>query len=109
MLFRSPLVREDRRGGDDEADDAREPGAQPVVHSSHLDFDLDGRTIVLVDDEQNILKSLRAALEAEGYKVRTYPDGMAALEALNEPGDEIGFRLHTGETTGPRRFFQDFL
>ena len=29
---------------------AREPGAQPVVHASHLDFDLDGRTVVLVDD-----------------------------------------------------------
>ena len=47
-------------------------------------------TIVLVDDEQNILKSLRAALEAEGYKVRTYPDGMAALEALTEEPADIG-------------------
>ena len=47
-------------------------------------------TIVLVDDEQNILKSLRAALEAEGYKVRTYPDGMAALEALNEEPADLG-------------------
>ena len=47
-------------------------------------------TIVLVDDEQNILKSLRAALEAEGYKVRTYPDGMAALEALTEEPADLG-------------------
>ena len=45
-------------------------------------------TIVLVDDERNILTSLRMALEAEGYKVRTYNDGVAALEALTEePGD----------------------
>ena len=47
-------------------------------------------TIVLVDDEQNILKSLRAALEAEGYKVRTYPDGMSALDALTEEPAELG-------------------
>ncbi len=45
-------------------------------------------TIVLVDDERNILTSLRMALEAEGFKVRTYNDGVAALEALiEEPGD----------------------
>ncbi len=47
-------------------------------------------TIVLVDDEQNILKSLRTALEAEGYKVRTYSDGMAALEALSEDPADLG-------------------
>ncbi len=47
-------------------------------------------TIVLVDDEQTILKSLRTALEAEGYKVRTYPDGLAALEALTEDPADLG-------------------
>ena len=36
-------------------------------------------TIALVDDERNILTSLRLALEAEGYKVRTYSDGVSAL------------------------------
>src|SRR6478736_1689923 len=41
-------------------------------------------TIALVDDERNILTSLGMALEAEGYKVRTYSDGAAALEALSE-------------------------
>jgi DNA-binding response OmpR family regulator len=41
-------------------------------------------TIALVDDERNILTSLGMALEAEGYKVRTYSDGAAALEALAE-------------------------
>ena len=45
-------------------------------------------TIVLVDDERNILTSLGIALEAEGYKVRTYSDGASALEALaEEPAD----------------------
>jgi len=41
-------------------------------------------TIVLVDDERNILTSLGLALETEGYKVRTYSDAAAALEALSE-------------------------
>ena len=46
--------------------------------------------IVLVDDERNILTSLRTALEAEGYKVRTYPDGAAALEALTDEPADLG-------------------
>ena len=44
--------------------------------------------IALVDDERNILTSLSMALEAEGYRVRTYSDGAAALEGLStEPAD----------------------
>ena len=42
----------------------REPGAQPVVHSSHLDFDLDGRTVVLVDDVMFTGRTARAAIDA---------------------------------------------
>ena len=47
-------------------------------------------TIALVDDERNILTSLRMALEAEGYKVRTYNDGASALEALSEDPADLG-------------------
>ena len=47
-------------------------------------------TIALVDDERNILTSLRTVLEAEGYKVRTYSDGVAALEALTEEPADLG-------------------
>ncbi len=46
------------------------------------------RTIALVDDDQNILTSVTYALEAEGYKVRTYKDGAAALDGLGrQPAD----------------------
>ena len=37
-------------------------------------------TIALVDDDQNILASLSAALEDEGYSVDTYGDGVEALD-----------------------------
>ena len=42
----------------------RAPGRQPVVHSSHLDFDLDGRTVVLVDDVMFTGRTARAAIDA---------------------------------------------
>ena len=47
-------------------------------------------TIALVDDEQNIRNSLGMALEAEGYKVRTYTDGEAALQGLTESPADLG-------------------
>ena len=45
-------------------------------------------TIALVDDDQNILASLSAALSDEGYAVETYSDGAEALEGLSRrPAD----------------------
>jgi pyrimidine operon attenuation protein / uracil phosphoribosyltransferase len=41
----------------------REPRDAPVVHDSHLDFDLAGRTIVLVDDVLYTGRTVRAALD----------------------------------------------
>jgi two-component system response regulator ChvI len=41
-----------------------------------------GPTIALVDDDRHILTSVAMALEAEGFSVRTYEDGDAALKAL---------------------------
>lgn len=39
-------------------------------------------TIFLVDDDENILTSVSMYLEAEGYDVRKFHDGVSALEAL---------------------------
>ena len=39
-------------------------------------------TIALVDDDRNILTSVSMMLESEGYKIKTYTDGVSALEGL---------------------------
>jgi pyrimidine operon attenuation protein/uracil phosphoribosyltransferase len=44
--------------------DRREPRDAPVVHASHLDFELRGRTVVLVDDVLFTGRTARAAIEA---------------------------------------------
>ena len=41
------------------------------------------RSIALVDDDRNILTTLSIALQAEGFAVRVYSDGEAALAALS--------------------------
>ena len=47
-------------------------------------------TIALVDDDRNILASVSIALEAEGFRVRTYADGQEALRALTiRPADLV--------------------
>jgi pyrimidine operon attenuation protein / uracil phosphoribosyltransferase len=40
------------------------PAAQPVVHASHIDFDIAGRTVVLVDDVLFTGRTVRAAIDA---------------------------------------------
>ena len=43
---------------------AKAPAAQPVVHASHIDFDLSDRTVILVDDVLYTGRTVRAAIEA---------------------------------------------
>lgn len=46
------------------------------------------QTIALVDDDRNIIASVTMALEAEGFTVRTFPDGDEALRGLTQrPAD----------------------
>ena len=45
-------------------DDVTLRGGTPVVHATHLDFDVDGLTIVIVDDVLFTGRTVRAAIEA---------------------------------------------
>ena len=47
-------------------------------------------TIALVDDDRHILASVTMALEAEGFRVRTFADGSEALHAITaQPVDLV--------------------
>ncbi len=46
-------------------------------------------TIALVDDDRNILTSVSIALEAEGYRVETYTDGVSALDGLTDKRPDL--------------------
>ena len=62
------------------------------AHRSHLapEGDAVTPTIALVDDDSNILASVSMALEAEGFKVRTFTDSAEALRALTQkPADLV--------------------
>ena len=43
-------------------------------------------SIVLVDDDRNILTSVSILLESEGYTVRSYTDGATALVSVPASG-----------------------
>jgi pyrimidine operon attenuation protein/uracil phosphoribosyltransferase len=45
-------------------DDLASRPEQPVVHASHIDFPVDGRTVIVIDDVLYTGRTVRAAIEA---------------------------------------------
>jgi two-component system KDP operon response regulator KdpE len=50
---------------------------------------IDSRRILVVDDEAQITRVLRAALTAQGYLVRTAADGQSALDLVHDWSPEV--------------------
>ncbi len=57
-------------------------------------------TIVLVDDDRNILTSVTMTLEAEGFAVRTYTDGESALQGLTQRPADLAVLDHQDAAHG---------
>ncbi|GHO77187.1 hypothetical protein KSD_49580 [Ktedonobacter sp. SOSP1-85] len=47
------------------------------------------RTIMLIDDSATIRKLVEIALRREGYLVESFPDGVAAMCALQQPDAQL--------------------
>lgn len=84
-------------------DDVATRPDQPVVHASHVPFDLEGRTIVIVDDVLFTGRTIRAAMEALNDYGRA---GRIQLAVLADRGhrelpirpDYVGKNLPTSRT-----------
>src|SRR5512142_1980310 len=48
-------------------------------------------SILLVDDEQNILKTVKICLDAAGFEVFTFADPLQALDALRSRSYDLAF------------------
>jgi DNA-binding response OmpR family regulator len=48
-----------------------------------------GKTILLVDDDADILSAMRAVLEKKGYRVMTAPDGNMALAVAEREAPDL--------------------
>src|SRR5262245_31982003 len=51
------------------------------------------QTIALVDDDRNILTSVSIALEAEGYRINTYSDGVSALDGFQTAPPDLAIDI----------------
>ena len=63
---------------------ATESATFTITHARHM-----AAKIALVDDDRNILTSVSMALEAEGYAVQTYNDGVSALNAFSKEQPDL--------------------
>ena len=55
---------------------------------------LEQRRILVVDDEENILRALNRSLQREGYKVFTFSRPLEALDALKEIAPDVVLSDH---------------
>src|SRR3954470_21506246 len=81
-------------------DDVGRRAEQPTVHASHVEFGLDGRTIVLVDDVLFTGRTVRSAIEALFSYGRPAKVQLAVLadrghRELPIPPDYVGKNLPT--------------
>ena len=84
-------------------DDVATRADQPVVHASHVPFDLQGRTVIIVDDVLFTGRTIRAAMEALNDYGRA---GRIQLAVLADRGhrelpirpDYVGKNLPTART-----------
>ena len=61
----------------------------------------EGRTVLIVEDDPDVLATLGDALSSEGYRVRLATDGIAALEELQrEPPDIVIADVHMPRLDG---------
>src|SRR3954469_3610723 len=84
-------------------DDVGRRAEHPTVHASHVDFDLDGRTIVLVDDVLYTGRTVRRAIEAlfsYGRPARVQPAVLADRGHRELPirPDYVGKNLPTSRS-----------
>lgn len=71
-MGRTPAEREDTRGRDDPIIVMSVPGSETP------------KRILIVDDNQDILSFMQAALETAGYEVQTAPEGAQAIALLTK-------------------------
>lgn len=65
---------------------AAHAAAEPVDRSqARHDLRGSGETILVVEDEPSVREVFRQILQANGFKVRTAPDGCAAMELVSDP------------------------
>ena len=58
---------------------AKEPSAEPEVRGKAPAADRSGKRILLVDDDQEIVDSMRTVLETRGYQILVARDGNQGL------------------------------
>jgi len=87
VLLPAASPRERRPGPAGKAKKAAKADAPPETSTAPLSG---GRTVLVVEDERLLRRSLRELIESEGYRVLTAPDGIEAIRVYRENPLAIG-------------------